>query len=346
MRRPTAVHAHGFLTVNGQKMSKSRGTFITARRYLDHLPPEYLRYYFAAKLGPGIDDMDMNLEEFTTRLNSEIVGKLVNIASRCAGFITKTAGGRLADVLADRELYAAFVAAGDAIAEAYETRDTASAIREIMALADRANQFMDFAQALDAGQGSAQGGRGARRLYSGIESIQGADDLSAAGVARHGGQDAPVLSGIGVDLGARGRTAAGHGNRSLRAAGAFDSIPRSWRAWWSRKLRRPARTEPRRWAAQSDTATIAAAAAVEGNLISIDDFLRVDLRVAKVLERRAGTRRRQTAEAATGSWVNWAAAKSLPAFAPPTILRPWPAGSSSWSRIWSRAKCALALRRA
>jgi len=144
MRRPTAVHAHGFLTINGQKMSKSRGTFITARRYLDHLSPEYLRYYFAAKLAPGIDDIDMNLDEFTTRLNSEIVGKLVNIASRCAGFITKTSGGRLAHSLADGELYAAFVAAGDAIAEAYETRDTASAIREIMALADRANQFVDL----------------------------------------------------------------------------------------------------------------------------------------------------------------------------------------------------------
>src|SRR5271155_2152109 len=144
MRRPTAVHAHGFLTINGQKMSKSRGTFITARHYLRNLPAEYLRYYFAAKLGPGIDDIDMNLDEFTTRLNSEIVGKLVNIASRCAGFIVKSAAGRLANSLADGELYAAFVAGGDAIAEAYETRDTASAIREIMALADRANQFVDL----------------------------------------------------------------------------------------------------------------------------------------------------------------------------------------------------------
>src|SRR6202795_3913596 len=131
MRRPTAVHAHGFLTVNGLKMSKSRGTFITARRYLDHLPPEYLRYYFAAKLGPGIDDMDMNLDEFTTRLNSEIVGKLVNIASRCAGFITKTSDGRLAGRLADGELHAAFVSGGAAIAAAYEARDTASALRDI-----------------------------------------------------------------------------------------------------------------------------------------------------------------------------------------------------------------------
>ena len=115
---PTAVHAHGFLTINGQKMSKSRGTFITARKYLENFPAEYLRYYFAAKLGPGIDDMDMNLDEFATRLNSEIVGKLVNIASRCAGFITRTSGGKLAHSFADRELYAAFVSAGEGIAKA------------------------------------------------------------------------------------------------------------------------------------------------------------------------------------------------------------------------------------
>ena len=143
MRRPTSVHAHGFLTINGQKMSKSRGTFITARRYLQSCPPEYLRYYFAAKLGPGIDDLDMNLEEFATRLNSDIVGKLVNIASRCAGFIEKTAHGRLAGTLPEPELFAAFAAAGDSIARAYEGRDYAAAMREIMALADRANQYID-----------------------------------------------------------------------------------------------------------------------------------------------------------------------------------------------------------
>ncbi len=134
---------HGFVTINGQKMSKSRGTFITARRYLDSFEPEYLRYYFAAKLGPGIDDLDMNLDEFTTRLNSDIVGKLVNIASRCAGFVTKNAGGKLADALADPELHAAFAGAGGSIARAYEARDTAGALREIMTLADRANQYVD-----------------------------------------------------------------------------------------------------------------------------------------------------------------------------------------------------------
>jgi methionyl-tRNA synthetase len=143
MRRPTGVHAHGFVTINGQKMSKSRGTFITARRYLDGFPAEYLRYYYAAKLGVGIDDLDMNLEEFATRLNSDIVGKLVNIASRCAGFISRSGGGRLSDKLAEPELYQNFVNAGDALAIAYEARDYATAIREIMALADRANQYID-----------------------------------------------------------------------------------------------------------------------------------------------------------------------------------------------------------
>ena len=143
MRRPTNVHAHGFLTINGQKMSKSRGTFVTARRYLDTLKPEYLRYYFAAKLGPGIDDLDLNLDEFVTRLNSDIVGKLVNIASRCAGFITKNSGGALAAVLPDPPLHAEFASAGEAIAVSYENRDTAAAMREIMALADRANQYID-----------------------------------------------------------------------------------------------------------------------------------------------------------------------------------------------------------
>ena len=143
MRRPTSVHAHGFLTINGQKMSKSRGTFVTARRYLDILEPEYLRYYFAAKLGAGIDDLDLNLDEFVTRLNSDVVGKLVNIASRCAGFITKNSAGALAASLPDPTLYTAFTAAGEAIAASYEKRDTAGAMREIMALADRANQYID-----------------------------------------------------------------------------------------------------------------------------------------------------------------------------------------------------------
>ena len=142
-RTPSGVYAHGFLTVDGQKMSKSRGTFIKARTYLDHLNPEYLRYYFAAKLGSGVDDIDLNLEDFAQRVNADLVGKLVNIASRCAGFINKRFDGRLSVSLAEPGLFGDFVAAGDSIAEAYEGRDYNRAVREIMALADRANQYID-----------------------------------------------------------------------------------------------------------------------------------------------------------------------------------------------------------
>ena len=141
-RRPTAVHVHGFLTINGQKMSKSRGTFITARRYLDHLPAEALRYYFAAKLGSGVDDIDLSLEDFTARVNSDLVGKLVNIASRCSGFIAR-GGGHLAPALADAALYSEFTTAAPRLASLYEARDYSQAIREIMALADKANQYVD-----------------------------------------------------------------------------------------------------------------------------------------------------------------------------------------------------------
>ncbi len=142
-RKPTAVFAHGFLTVNGQKMSKSRGTFINARTYLNYLNPEYLRYYFAAKLGNSIDDIDLNFDDFLQRVNADLVGKVVNIASRCAGFITKRFNGKLADRLADAELYQHFIEAGNSIANAYETRDYNKAVREIMALADKANQYID-----------------------------------------------------------------------------------------------------------------------------------------------------------------------------------------------------------
>ena len=142
-RKPTAVFCHGFLTVNGQKMSKSRGTFIKARTYLEHLRPEYLRYYFATKLSERVDDLDLNLEDFQQRVNSDLVGKVVNIASRSAGFIAKRFAGRLAGTLAEPDLYQAFVVAGESIAEAFEHREFGRAMREIMALADRANQYID-----------------------------------------------------------------------------------------------------------------------------------------------------------------------------------------------------------
>ena len=142
-RQPTGVFAHGFLTVNGKKMSKSRGTFITARSYLDHLSPEYLRYYFAAKLNDSLDNIDLSLEDFQARCNSDLVGKLVNIASRCAGFISKKFDGQLATKLPNQALFDEFAAASDDIAEAYEQRRFSTAMRQIMALADKANQYVD-----------------------------------------------------------------------------------------------------------------------------------------------------------------------------------------------------------
>ncbi len=142
-RIPTAVLAHGFLTVNGAKMSKARGTFITARTYLEYFNAEYLRYYFAGKLGPGIDDLDLNLEDFRQRVNSDVVGKVVNIASRCAGFVQRIGDGKLASELPEPELFARFSDSSEAIAGAFEKREYARAIRKIMALADDANRYID-----------------------------------------------------------------------------------------------------------------------------------------------------------------------------------------------------------
>ncbi|MEO8063269.1 MAG: methionine--tRNA ligase [Pseudomonadota bacterium] len=141
-RKPTAVFVHGFLTINGAKMSKTRGTFITASRYLELLPPEPLRFYFATKLSAAVDDIDFSLEDFVARVNSDIVGKLVNIASRCAGFIQR-GGGRLAAKLPEPQLYEEFAALRGTIADLYAARDNSAALRGIMGLADRANQYVD-----------------------------------------------------------------------------------------------------------------------------------------------------------------------------------------------------------
>ena len=281
MRRPTAVHTHGFVTINGQKMSKSRGTFITARKYLQNFPAEYLRYYFAAKLGPGIDDMDMNLEEFATRLNSEIVGKLVNIASRCAGFITRTSAGKLAGALPDRDLFAAFVSAGDSIAKSYDGRDTAAAMRDIMALCDRANQYVD-----------------SRKPW-----MLAKDPNNAAEVQSVCTQALNLfrvlmiyLEPVLPSMAARARTFFQESGWTWAAA-ATPLLSTSINPYEALAVRLDPKSvarlvEPEEPAASgarsanrgaSDAATLAAAASVEGNMISIDDFLRVDLRVAKVL---------------------------------------------------------------
>ncbi|MEO9273393.1 methionine--tRNA ligase [Marinomonas sp. 5E14-1] len=141
-RTPTKVNAHGYVTVDGKKMSKSRGTFIKARTYLNHLDPQYLRYYFAAKLNASVDDIDLNLQDFQQRVNSDVVGKVVNIASRTASFIGKKFDGQLASDVSEGEMIQSFIDAGDAIAEHFESREYGKAIREIMRLADVANTYI------------------------------------------------------------------------------------------------------------------------------------------------------------------------------------------------------------
>jgi methionyl-tRNA synthetase len=288
MRRPTAVHAHGFLTINGQKMSKSRGTFITARKYLQSFPAEYLRYYFAAKLGPGIDDMDMNLDEFATRLNSEIVGKLVNIASRCAGFITRTSGGQLAHSLPDPDLFAQFVAAGEAIAKSYEARDTAAAVRDIMALCDRANQYVDSRKPWML----AKDPKNAAEVQSVCTQALNLFRVSMIYLE-------PVLPTMAARTCAFFQEPAwtwAAAAKPLLATGINVYEPLAVRLDPKAVARLIEPETPMAASASasaaapalgnggaSDTATLAAAASVEGNLISIDDFLRIDLRVAKIL---------------------------------------------------------------
>jgi methionyl-tRNA synthetase len=273
MRRPTAVHAHGFLTVNGQKMSKARGTFINARRYLDHFPAEYLRYYFAAKLSNGIDDLDMNLDEFTTRLNSDIVGKLVNIASRCAGFITKHAGGVLADSLADKALYDVFVAAGDGIAQAYETRDTASAVREIMSLADRANQYIDMRKPWIL----AKDGANAAEVQS--VSTQALNLFRVLMIYLQ-----PVLPSMAARVRAFFNESSwdwGNAATPLLGTSINNYEPLAMRLD-PKAVARLVEIEASAAPAPAPAITVASAGTAT-ELISIDEFLRVDLRVAKVI---------------------------------------------------------------
>ncbi len=143
-RTPSKVCVHGFVTINGQKMSKSRGTFITARCYLDHLDPEFLRYYYASKLSNSVDDIDLNLEDFIQKVNSDLVGKVVNIASRCAKFIENNSSGLLSKQIENHEIWDLVVSKADSIADYYENLDYAKAVKEIMALADKTNEYLTF----------------------------------------------------------------------------------------------------------------------------------------------------------------------------------------------------------
>jgi methionyl-tRNA synthetase len=287
-RPPTAVYAHGFLTVNGQKMSKSRGTFITARAWLDHLPAEYLRYFYASRLGPGVDDLDLNLDEFVGKINSDLVGKLVNIASRCAGFIARGSEGRLAERLPEPALYAEYVAAAERIGEAYEGRDLACVVREVMLLADRANLYIDQqkpwlmakdpARAADVQGVCTQGLNLFRalalylkpivpRLAAGAERFLGLPDQRWQDVAE------PLLGqtiGTYEPLATRVDPAAtkallGVSAESLKPAGVPTAATRT------------------AGATQAAAPVATAASAVSVPPVSIDDFARIDLRVARIV---------------------------------------------------------------
>ena len=143
IRMPTALHAHGFLTIDGQKMSKSRGTFITAKQYHEKLSPEYLRYYFAGKLNDGVGDMDLAWEDFIQRCNSDLIGKVINIGSRCAGFIHKHFQGKTAGALESEKLFSTLSAAQESIGDAYDRKQFGAAVRQIIQLADVVNQYID-----------------------------------------------------------------------------------------------------------------------------------------------------------------------------------------------------------
>ena len=143
IRQPTSVFAHGFLTINGKKMSKSRGTFINGRTYLDHLDPSYIRYYYAAKLGPSMEDIDLNTEDFVARVNSDLVGKLINIASRCSGFINKQFDNQLSKELDNQELFNQFFSTSEDISNHFKNREYSKAMRKIISLADEANRYIE-----------------------------------------------------------------------------------------------------------------------------------------------------------------------------------------------------------
>ena len=275
-RRPSGVHVHGFLNVDGQKMSKSRGTFITAQRYLELLPADHLRYYFAAKLSNGLDDIDFSFDDFTARVNSDVVGKLVNIASRCAPFIEK-AGGSLSSALPDPGLYAEFTAAAEPIAALIEARDYAGAIREIMLLADKANQYVDQqkpwvlakdpARVAEAAAVATQAINLFRVLLTYLAPVlpgiaaKAADWLGADAFAHWDGVHTPLLA---------------------RPLGKYPQLAtRVDPAVVKQLVASPAATP----AAVASPSPVPATNATAGKpVISIEDFTKLDLRAAKVLE--------------------------------------------------------------
>ena len=271
-RKPTGVFVHGFLTVNGEKMSKSRGSFIPAATYLDHLNPEYLRYYYACKLSAGLDDIDLNLEDFVSRTNADLVGKFVNIASRCAGFIQRLSAGQLADRLDDPDLYAEFVGAGETIAGHYEARDFARAMREVMALADRANQYIDEHKPWVLAKDPDSLAQVQAVCTQGLNLFRVLLTYLKPVLPALTGQAERFLAGGELDWTSRVTPLLGH--KILPFEPLLTRVDEKAVQGMVEQVRRSA-----------DAPTSAAAAGQDetADMISIDEFLRVDLRVAKVI---------------------------------------------------------------
>ena len=267
-RLPNSVFAHGFLTVNCKKMSKSRGTFINARTYLDNLDPSCLRYYYAAKLGPSMEDIDLNFEDFVARVNSDLVGKLVNIASRCAGFISKQFDGRLGSELDDSDLFEQFATQSEIIAGHYERREYSKAMRIVMSLADEANRYIEqkkpWVMIRDDGQlGAVQ-----------ATCTQGLNLFRSLMIYL-----APVIPALSTNARLLFQESAWDWNSAQKPL--LDHGIAKYRPL----ITRVEQSQVNNMVEQSkDTAPTAAVAADAGGNteISIDDFMKVDLRVAKI----------------------------------------------------------------
>jgi methionyl-tRNA synthetase len=248
-------------------MSKSRGTFIKARTYLDNLDPSYLRYYYAAKLGPTIEDIDLNLDDFTARVNSDLVGKLVNIASRCAGFINKRFDGSLTDELPEPELFAAFADASDAIANHIDRREYSKAVRLIMALADKANRYIDNKKPWVMVKDESQLGEVQAVCTQGLNMFRSLMIYLA-----------PIIPVVAD--GAREFMGEGEWNWDAASEPLLGASINKFKPL----LTRVEQQQVDNMIEQSRETTGEPATVADDNTISIDDFMKVDLRIARIEE--------------------------------------------------------------
>ncbi|NNF40620.1 MAG: methionine--tRNA ligase [Woeseiaceae bacterium] len=269
-RTPSSVFAHGFLTINGQKMSKSRGTFIKARTYLDNLDPSFLRYYYATKLGPTIEDLDLNFDDFVARVNSDLVGKLINIASRCAGFISKRFDGKLAERLPDAGLFSELAAASEQLADHYERREYSKAMRSIMAFADKANRYIDE-----------------HKPWVMIKDEQKTDEVQL--VCTQGlNMFRSLMIFLSPVIPAVARDARQFFNEdSWQWQDAASPLLGASLRKFKPLLTRVEADQVERMVEQSKESTPVSDTNSEGNTISIDDFMKVDLRIARIAKAEA-----------------------------------------------------------